>query len=200
MNSERNEHHQAGEPYLFGDHLALDLLNTQAEVNGEPFDFWNSSEDVFRWLERCGLNRKAFNAAMDARAFLAAAKELRATARQLIEQRKNGEMGNPARLNQFMRDCQTFPYLQWESPNEIRLVRRASEDTATQLLGSVAEAVAMLLAEGEFELVKQCEHPECVMWFYDRTKAHKRRWCSMALCGNRYKAAQFRKRTAGTQA
>ncbi|HEX8403835.1 MAG TPA: CGNR zinc finger domain-containing protein, partial [Duganella sp.] len=43
----------------------------------------------------------------------------------------------------------------------------------------------------------QCEHPECILWFYDRTKSHKRRWCSMALCGNRYKAAQFRKRSQG---
>jgi predicted RNA-binding Zn ribbon-like protein len=33
--------------------------------------------------------------------------------------------------------------------------------------------------------------------FYDRTKSHKRRWCSMALCGNRHKVAEFRKRRQG---
>ena len=32
------------------------------------------------------------------------------------------------------------------------------------------------------------------LMFYDRTKSHKRRWCSMALCGNRHKVAEFRKR------
>ncbi|MEN0036847.1 MAG: CGNR zinc finger domain-containing protein [Cellvibrio sp.] len=77
------------------------------------------------------------------------------------------------------------------------LVRTANGETAKALLGPVAEAVAQLLVEGNFELVKQCEHPDCILWFYDRTKAHKRRWCSMALCGNRYKAAQFRKRSSG---
>jgi predicted RNA-binding Zn ribbon-like protein len=61
----------------------------------------------------------------------------------------------------------------------------------------VAEAVAQLLVEGNVALIKQCEHPDCILWFYDRTKAHKRRWCSMALCGNRHKAAQFRKRSSG---
>jgi predicted RNA-binding Zn ribbon-like protein len=64
------------------------------------------------------------------------------------------------------------------------------------MLGQVAEAVAQLLVEGDATLVKQCEHLDCILWFYDRTKAHKRRWCSMATCGNRYKAAQFRKRNS----
>jgi predicted RNA-binding Zn ribbon-like protein len=66
------------------------------------------------------------------------------------------------------------------------------------LLGPLAQAVAQLLVDGDFDLVRQCEHPECVLWFHDRTKAHKRRWCSMALCGNRHKAARFRKRSSDT--
>ncbi|MFC4656205.1 MULTISPECIES: CGNR zinc finger domain-containing protein [Rheinheimera] len=53
------------------------------------------------------------------------------------------------------------------------------------------------ILKGNAALVKQCEHPDCILWFYHRTKAHKRPWCSMALCGNRHKAAQFRKRSGG---
>ncbi|GGG49117.1 hypothetical protein [Chelatococcus composti] len=41
----------------------------------------------------------------------------------------------------------------------------------TSALGPVADAVARRLAEGDPTLFKQCEHPECVLWFYDRTKA-----------------------------
>lgn len=74
---------------------------------------------------------------------------------------------------------------------------RASGCASQQILGSIAEGVGSLLADGEFSRVKQCEHPDCVLWFYDRTKAQRRRWCSMAICGNRVKAAQFRKRAAG---
>ncbi|WP_246856811.1 CGNR zinc finger domain-containing protein [Brenneria corticis] len=61
------------------------------------------------------------------------------------------------------------------------------------MLGPIAELAASLISEKSFELVRKCEHPECSLWFYDRTKAHRRRWCSMALCGNRAKVARFRR-------
>jgi predicted RNA-binding Zn ribbon-like protein len=38
---------------------------------------------------------------------------------------------------------------------------------------------------------------DCTLWSYDRTKAHQRRWCSMAICGNRAKARVHRARLAG---
>jgi len=37
--------------------------------------------------------------------------------------------------------------------------------------------------------VKACQNPQCVLLFYDTTKNHARRWCSMAACGNRAKVA-----------
>nr|WP_254214234.1 CGNR zinc finger domain-containing protein [Burkholderia multivorans] len=36
-----------------------------------------------------------------------------------------------------------------------------------------------------------------MLWFLDRTKSHRRRWCSKALCGNRQKVAAFRRRHNG---
>ncbi|MFI4982934.1 MAG: CGNR zinc finger domain-containing protein, partial [Nevskiales bacterium] len=58
----------------------------------------------------------------------------------------------------------------------------------------VAEAVASLLAQGDFTLVRTCESSDCTLWFHDHTKSHRRRWCSMAQCGNRQKVAAFRAR------
>jgi predicted RNA-binding Zn ribbon-like protein len=60
-----------------------------------------------------------------------------------------------------------------------------------QLLVPVAEAAASLFLLGDRRLVRHCEGAGCPMWFYDRTKAHRRRWCSMAVCGNRAKARRF---------
>lgn len=34
--------------------------------------------------------------------------------------------------------------------------------------------------------IRQCQHPSCVLYFHDPTG--RRRWCSMAVCGNRAKA------------
>ncbi|WP_239585449.1 CGNR zinc finger domain-containing protein [Amphibacillus cookii] len=39
--------------------------------------------------------------------------------------------------------------------------------------------------------IKKCEHAECYLHFVDTSKPGKRRWCSMELCGNRQKAAEF---------
>jgi predicted RNA-binding Zn ribbon-like protein len=33
-----------------------------------------------------------------------------------------------------------------------------------------------------------------VLYFYDTTKNHRRQWCSVAMCGNRHKVAEFRRR------
>jgi predicted RNA-binding Zn ribbon-like protein len=66
--------------------------------------------------------------------------------------------------------------------------------TPEQWLAPVAKAAAELLAGGYFELVRRCEDRDCVLWFYDRTKSHHGRWCSMAICGNRNKVAAFRQR------
>ena len=57
-----------------------------------------------------------------------------------------------------------------------------------------AEAAAELFTKPEFNLVRKCESDDCVLWFYDRTKGHKRRWCSMAVCGNMHKVSKFRSR------
>jgi predicted RNA-binding Zn ribbon-like protein len=34
----------------------------------------------------------------------------------------------------------------------------------------------------------------CTLWFVDRTKAHRRIFCSATTCGNRAKVAAFRQR------
>ncbi len=182
------------EPYVLADDPVLDMLNTRANVDAEPFDFWQSDADVARWLVRLGWAEEGGVPAFEPGALLAAAVELREVVRALLEQRKAGEQGDPAALNGFLRKAVSHPQLAWPAPGELRLERQRKLQTPEQFLSTIAEAAASLLVDGDFNLIRTCEHPECVLWFYDRTKAHKRRWCSMALCGNRHKVAQFRKR------
>lgn len=35
-------------PHLLADHPALDLLNTEAQIAGNPYDFWRTNDDVLR--------------------------------------------------------------------------------------------------------------------------------------------------------
>ncbi|WP_227012010.1 ABATE domain-containing protein [Duganella sp. FT27W] len=214
---------------LLGDHLALDLLNTEARSDGAVVDYWHSGDAVRAWLARQGIsaaqpaggqagsqankqtNKQADNQAgkqasgqAGGAALLARALALRALARRLIKGRKDDaesgadafDKADIAALNDYLHAYLGAPHLAPDQDGKLALTRTARGDAVASLLGPVAEAVAQLLVEGDFTLVRQCEHPDCILWFYDRTKSHKRRWCSMALCGNRYKAAQFRKKNS----
>jgi len=184
---------EPGEAPLIADYLALDMLNTEAGIGDSQRDFWHSADAVLAWLARCGIDAGVHGKSVGTD-FLREATALRAIARDLISLRRRGERGDPAPLNRYLEALASIPVLEW-SEAQPQLVRRGGKASPGRALGILAESVATLLAEGEFSLVRQCEHTECVLWFYDRTKSHRRRWCSMALCGNRHKAAEFRKRT-----
>lgn len=62
------------------------------------------------------------------------------------------------------------------------------------LLLPVGEAMAKFVCEEDFSNVKACEGHSCTMVFVDHTRRRARRWCSMAICGNRAKQAAHRDR------
>jgi predicted RNA-binding Zn ribbon-like protein len=62
------------------------------------------------------------------------------------------------------------------------------------LLLPIGEALANFVCEEDFARVKACEGHSCTLVFADRTRRRARRWCSMAICGNRAKQAAHRNR------
>jgi predicted RNA-binding Zn ribbon-like protein len=62
------------------------------------------------------------------------------------------------------------------------------------LLGGIARSAVDLLTSHELECVRECAGDGCGWLFLDTSKAHRRRWCSMAVCGNRAKARRHRDR------
>jgi predicted RNA-binding Zn ribbon-like protein len=57
-----------------------------------------------------------------------------------------------------------------------------------RLLGSIAHSAVDLLTSPELRRVRECSGEGCGWLFLDGSKAHRRRWCSMAISGNRAKA------------
>jgi predicted RNA-binding Zn ribbon-like protein len=70
----------------------------------------------------------------------------------------------------------------------------ARESGLDWLLAALARSAAELLVEGPRVPIRRCANPSCRLFFYDDSRTHRRRWCSMALCGNRHKAASFLRR------
>ena len=75
-----------------------------------------------------------------------------------------------------------------------RLEYVARESGLDWLLAAVARSAAELIVEGETTRVRLCANPLCSLFFHDDSRTHRRRWCSMALCGNRSKVAAFARR------
>ncbi|MEX3776558.1 ABATE domain-containing protein [Pseudomonas sp. MYb118] len=181
-------------PLILADHPALDLLNTQMMVDGQRRDLLDSDADAATWLEQIGFGPANEMALSDGQ-LLVRLRMLRDCIEDLLAARQANRVADPAALNGFL--LHAVPQLVWDEAGTPQLDRFRQGDTASQRLGRLAYTAAELLAEGDFTLVRKCESADCSLMFYDRTKSHKRRWCSMALCGNRHKVAEFRKRRQG---
>ncbi|MES2742381.1 MAG: ABATE domain-containing protein [Pseudomonadota bacterium] len=176
-----------------GDHPALDMMNTVQLINGEPVDRWQSGQDVRDWLARLGYWPAGAIGGPDL-ALLEAARRLREVVGRLVRQRKQGREIDVVALNALLAHASRHLELTPQGDGRWELTARYAHGSAWQLLAPLAESAAQLLAEADFDLIRPCENPQCVLWFLDRTKSHRRRWCSMAACGNRHKVASFRQR------
>jgi predicted RNA-binding Zn ribbon-like protein len=72
----------------------------------------------------------------------------------------------------------------------------AREGGLDWLLAAVARSAAEIITEGQEARIRVCANPGCGLFFCDTSRTHRRRWCSMAICGNRHKVASFARRRA----
>lgn len=64
-------------------------------------------------------------------------------------------------------------------------------------LWPVARSLAELLTSDELPRVRECAADNCAWLFIDTSKNRSRRWCDMAVCGNRAKARRHYARARG---
>ena len=72
----------------------------------------------------------------------------------------------------------------------------AREGGLDWLLAAIARSGAEIITEGPQARLRVCANPACGLFFCDHSRTHRRRWCSMAVCGNRHKVANFARRRA----
>jgi predicted RNA-binding Zn ribbon-like protein len=176
-----------------GDHAAIDFINSVHIVDGVITDTLQSDNDVRRWLVRSGLPQAASSETWVNGELLRAARRLRAIAIRGLESRKAKKKLPLTELNDFLSKAVSYSRLVAES-FRLKVERSYLARTPEEFLAPVAEAVADLLANVDLDLIRQCAGENCILWFYDRTKSHHRRFCSAAVCGNRAKVAAYRAR------
>ena len=84
------------------------------------------------------------------------------------------------------------------APNSWKLEFLARESGLDWLLAAVARSAAEIITEGTQARLRICANPGCALFFRDDSRTHRRRWCSMAICGNRHKVASFARRHAAS--
>jgi predicted RNA-binding Zn ribbon-like protein len=168
---------QAPDPRpLPGEPLALDLLNTQWMAADGPTDLLATVEGTRAWLAAAGI---AAVPTPETRHALV-------TARYAIRDVLTAPGQPPAleRLNQVLgHGCLRLSIGPPASPEQTLEV----DDPAWHPAVMVAANLLQLLKRAP-DRIRRCQHPACVLWFYDTTRNGTRRWCSMATCGNRAKA------------
>ncbi|TYC63085.1 hypothetical protein FMN63_28945 [Stappia sp. BW2] len=199
-------------PFLVGENPALDFLNSVAKPRSERYDWLETGPDLLDWLVATGLASESelatFRQAATAPALEEARQEIvafRDRFRLFIEEVCGSpltDVGHPviAEINTTLargpRFLQIAPAEKSDASTAqpLTLLDRHPLTEPRDLIVRIAFAAARLIAEADFRYVRNCEGPSCTLYFLDISKNHKRRWCSMEVCGNRAKAAAYRKR------
>jgi len=93
-------------------------------------------------------------------------------------------------VNEILRITEGHDELVFEDGN-LRIEFIAREGGLDWLLAAVARSGAEIIADGPAARLRLCANPHCGLFFCDKSRTHRRRWCSMAVCGNRSKVAVF---------
>jgi predicted RNA-binding Zn ribbon-like protein len=195
--------------FLIADSLGLDFLNSIATPVDTPVDWLDSGDGLLRWLAQARLVPADVLEALKARAMPGELDKVADQARALREWFRKfvtRHMGRPlppkalqelGPLNKLLQRDETFSQISRHRERdgehfELRAVRRWQSPES--LLLPIGEALAKFICEEDFAGVKACEGHSCTLVFADHTRSRARRWCSMAVCGNRAKQAAHRNR------
>ena len=197
-------------PAIFiADSLGLDFLNSIATPVDTPVDWLDSGDGLLMWLAQSQLVPADTLDELKARAMPGELDRVADQARALREWFRGfvrKHMGRPLTpralheldpLNRLLERDEAFSQISRHHHSDgvhldLRMMRRWRSPES--LLLPIGEALAKFVCEGDFADVKACEGHACTLVFADRTRRRARRWCSMAICGNRAKQAAHRSR------
>jgi predicted RNA-binding Zn ribbon-like protein len=188
---------------FLADHLSLDFVGTEFRRSGEYQDQLETFDNLRDWLKQAGLLATPEAVALSRRCsaktserVLGIARELRKAIRTAVEAILDGKPVPPGPVrvinNLLIKRDGHFQIERRSAQLERRFVSEMGDPLA--LLAPLAESAADLLCEANLALIRKCADESCDLLFYDSTKNHRRRWCSMSACGNRAKVAAHRAR------
>ena len=155
--------------------IVRELINTLDVEDGE--DELDSA-----WLEDNGLAAAAVS-----ERDLERTRELREALRDLLDHHAENPTGA---LNELAAGAPLTVAFDDDGHAHLHPAGEGFAAIAARVLAIVERAQA----DGTWERMKACAADTCRWAFYDQSRNRSRQWCDMAVCGNRAKARNYRKR------
>ena len=194
---------------FIADSTGLDFLNSIATPVDTPIDWISDGDGLLDWLRQGNLVPPEALHAIKQRAkpgeldkVAGQARDLREWFRGFVRKHMGRRLAPRALrelvpLNRLLEGDETFKQLVHRHDKDdehLELHEMRRWRTPESLLVPIGEALARFACEENFADVKACEGAICTLVFVDHTRRKARRWCSMAICGNRAKQAAHRDR------
>lgn len=188
---------------LSGGHAALDFANTlDRRPTPEPKELLRRYADLADWGKQAGLVSAAEHrvlcrlASRKPRAAQSALRRARTLREVIFELCASAASGGPlppgplAALTGVLRTATAHLVL---APAESLAAYRWSRSVSLDRISwAVTRAAAALLTEPPRGHLRVCAAESCDWLFLDISRNQSRRWCDMAVCGNRAKVRRFR--------
>jgi predicted RNA-binding Zn ribbon-like protein len=198
------------DPLFLADSRGLDFLNSIATPYDEVIEWLGTGNDLLAWSIAAGfvpaadaktVRKNAAPGELDAVA--SEARALRERFRAFVVAHKGKQLrartlSELAPLNRILARDEQYGEIQVShlgNPS-MQFVARRRWRTPQALLAPIASAIAEVICNEDFRTIKACPGHNCTLFFVDRTRGSTRRWCTMAICGNRAEQAAHRKRAA----
>ena len=173
------------------------FLNTVELESGSLVDHFATFEDAARWLKEHEVVHESISSlrrsgATDA---LGRVRTVRDALREVAHAVAEDRPADPKALAEVNRAIQARERVELvPEPDGVSIGHSHVGDPLDDALARLADPIVGEIRNGRADRLRICDNDTCRWIFYDESRAGRRRWCDMASCGNRAKAARHRAR------
>jgi predicted RNA-binding Zn ribbon-like protein len=188
----------------------LDFINTIEFSRDGAEDELKTAANALTWLHDHNLlHRETLEELREvveaspsrAERLLERVRRVRTAMRELVEatvERRRPALDQLAEINRALRTHYVYELI--PAPDGVSLDHRHEGDPVEGALARLVESLAREVSQGQRDRLRLCANDECRWVFADTSRTGRRKWCDMATCGNKAKAARFRERRKAERA
>jgi predicted RNA-binding Zn ribbon-like protein len=181
----------------------FDFLNTDDLDDGFPVEKLPTLNDALTWFVDRGvihsegadrIRAQAIDDPTGAERDLARIRAVRGALREVADAIVEHRPPHPGSLDTVNRALHARQVIELVPAFDgcVAVDHRHVGDPIDDALARLCDPLVQELTGGDPERIKVCANETCRWVFYDTSRTSRRRWCDMATCGNRAKAARHR--------